>query len=368
MPGDSHLKVLEGDYLSSRNDQEQAMRCYEEAVRINPALAEAYFRMGILYSRQGEPMKALPFYERAVLLSPSSPQYRTNLADQYFKRGDYDQAIAEYMRVDQFPLAALESGEIYRLKGDLGTAGETESLAIEWLQSDKVMRVPENQLPWFLDLSDKQRMTITDPKKKLCYARLELSATLFLQGKDGESTEQSRLASAACGSLTSDLNAAVDWELSRVAAEKPDLASRTQAYMQRIANRRFDLSPGTHELTVSSYDDAGNQRGSVSATINVPETTTQMPRLHVVSVGISNYRDHSLAEGVKFAAADARAVMDRLQQQSTGLFSTANTYGLFDEQATRDRIGSTLSAVASKILPADVFVLYLSGHGTALDG
>ena len=232
-PRDSHLKVLEGDYLLTQNKVKEAMRQYQDAVKLNPALAEAYFRMGVLYSRQRNSRMALEMFKSAADRSPLSPQYLDNLADQYFKRGEYDPAIAEYKKLDQFPLAALELAKIYRLKGELDTARERESLAIEWLESDTVMARPENEWPWALELGEKQGVTITDRKQKLCYARLELSATLYLQGKDGPAAEQSKLARQACGSQTLDVKAVVDWELSSV-ADEADLAAKVQAYRRAV--------------------------------------------------------------------------------------------------------------------------------------
>ena len=236
-PKDSHLKVLEGDYLLTQNKVEEAMRQYQDAVKLNPGLAEGYFRIGVLYDRQRKSLPALQMYQRAADLSPSSPHYRDNLADQYFKRGGYAQAILEYLKLDQFPLAALEMAKVHRLLGDLGMAREKEGVAIDWLKDDTVMARPENQWPWSFELSQNQGVTIPSRPQKLCYAHLELSATLYLQGQESPAAEESKLAMQACGAQTLDVKAVVDRELARVADERDDLAAKAEAY------RRSFLAP-----------------------------------------------------------------------------------------------------------------------------
>ena len=94
----------------------------------------------------------------------------------------------------------------------------------------------------------------------------------------------------------------------------------------------------------------------------------QTPALFVVAAGVTHYRDHSFDDGVKFASADAGALVARLQAQGQGLFSRVTPYPLYDDKVTRESIKTTIAEAASHIQPSDVFVLYLAGHGTAIDG
>jgi hypothetical protein len=137
---------------------------------------------------------------------------------------------------------------------------------------------------------------------------------------------------------------------------------------QGVQNRRFDLGPGPHEISATVYN-GKNQLESRSITAKVNVTATeQPPALFVVAAGVTHYRDHSFDEGVKFASADAGALVARLQAQGQGLFSSVTPYPLYDDKVTRESIGKTIAEAASHIKPTDVFVLYLAGHGTALDG
>jgi WD40 repeat protein len=96
--------------------------------------------------------------------------------------------------------------------------------------------------------------------------------------------------------------------------------------------------------------------------------SAEQPTLHILAVGITNYRDGALRQGVKFAAGDARAFAETLT--SPGRAATARVAPpvlLTDDQATGPRIREELTAMASRVQPADVFVLYLAGHGVSND-
>jgi hypothetical protein len=135
-----------------------------------------------------------------------------------------------------------------------------------------------------------------------------------------------------------------------------------------VSNRRFDLSPGRHQISATVYN-ARNQLESRSVTAAVTVAgAEQMPALFVVAAGVTHYRDHALDEGVKYAASDAEALVTRLKQQGEGLFREVKAFPLYNEKATKDNLDTTITQVASRIQPSDVFVLYLAGHGTALDG
>jgi tetratricopeptide (TPR) repeat protein len=237
-PKDAHLKTLEGDYQLAQGRADEALRDYQAAADLNPRVAEAYFRLCVLYDMRRNSGRALQACQKAVDLSPLSPHYRANLAGQYFKHGEYQQAIHEYMLVvDGYPLAKLEMATIHRLQGDLDDAREEEQVAIEALENDSVMAsLPENSLPWIFEVSADQAVSIPSKDQKLCYARLQLSATLYLLGNETQAIENSNRAAQACRFQTRDVKAAVlDWELARLADERNDLAPKVDAYRKLLA-------------------------------------------------------------------------------------------------------------------------------------
>jgi tetratricopeptide (TPR) repeat protein len=233
-PHDAHLKVLEGDYLVGQGQPDEAMRRYEEATGLNQDLAEAYFRLGVLYDQRRDIARAMRMFQRAAELAPSSPHYACNLADQYFKHGEYQEAIAVYGRIRQFPLAALESAKIYRLLGELKAAAEQERIAIDWLGQPSVANSPENLLPWSLEWGRPEPLSLPTEGEKLCYAQLQLSATLYLDRDEAQAKGYSDRAMQACGSRSYEVRKIVQSELERLARERDDLAGRAETYQQRF--------------------------------------------------------------------------------------------------------------------------------------
>ena len=132
--------------------------------------------------------------------------------------------------------------------------------------------------------------------------------------------------------------------------------------------RVFDLPDGRHTLTATVFDGSNRlESRSISTVVNVKQRK-QQAALYVVAVGISHYRDTSLNQGVTFAASDAATIAARLKQQGTGLFREVVASVLTDANASLDNIQKTVSEMAARIQPADEFVLYLAGHGKAING
>jgi tetratricopeptide (TPR) repeat protein len=235
-PNDAHLKVLEGD-LTLKDDPDAALADYQKAANLDPQDAEAHFRMCVLYDLRRNSGRALHECQEAVDRGGSPPHYRANLADQFFKHGDYAAAIREYSKVvDGYPLAKLEMAKIQRLLGKLTEAREQGQLAIEWLENDSVIAsLPENSLPWVFEVSRSEAVSIPGEDQKLCYARLELSATLALMGNESLAVENSKRAAQACGTQRIDVAAVVDRELARVADERDELAPSVEAYRKVLA-------------------------------------------------------------------------------------------------------------------------------------
>lgn len=105
----------------------------------------------------------------------------------------------------------------------------------------------------------------------------------------------------------------------------------------------------------------------IQLTRSVHDPRNRQPSLHILAVGISNYRDRDLH--LKFAGNDAKALSTRLQQQAQGLYRTVHTpVVLLDQDATADKIEQAFDGIAKRIEPNDVFVLFMAGHGMAWQG
>jgi len=141
------------------------------------------------------------------------------------------------------------------------------------------------------------------------------------------------------------------------------LAGRSDPPVGGINRRRLRPPAGKSRLQLLAYSRGGV--ASLPVGLDLTGTASSEPAtLHLLAVGITNYRDGALRKGVRFAAGDALAFQESLT--AAGRASTARVAPpvlLRDEQASGERIRQELTAMAQRVKPADLFVLYLAGHG-----
>ncbi|HEV8690246.1 MAG TPA: caspase family protein, partial [Ideonella sp.] len=128
-----------------------------------------------------------------------------------------------------------------------------------------------------------------------------------------------------------------------------------------------DLAAGLRKLTVELVDARGVASKPVTARINVTKAAAAAgATLHVLAVGVTDYRDSDLK--LKYAAADARDVAERLALRGAAQFNgRVVKRTLTDKEATLANIGRAVIEMAARARPDDTFVLYMAGHGTTLD-
>jgi uncharacterized caspase-like protein len=95
-------------------------------------------------------------------------------------------------------------------------------------------------------------------------------------------------------------------------------------------------------------------------------------RLHVLTIGISDYGDKAKNLSLKFAQQDARDVASALlNTQSGGLYAEVKPQFLLDDKASRVGIFDALDAMEHNMASGtgqDLAVVMFSGHGTVIDG
>ncbi len=127
---DSMNLCVVGRVLSFRHEYDDAIAYLEQAIRINPSFAQAYFGLGFTLIVSGRPREAIPYLERAVELSPRDPHlasFHGIRAIAHLSLGEWD--IAESLarkamrvpNVNHWPFAILISV--------LGLTGRAEDAA-----------------------------------------------------------------------------------------------------------------------------------------------------------------------------------------------------------------------------------------------
>lgn len=140
----------------------------------------------------------------------------------------------------------------------------------------------------------------------------------------------------------------------------------------RNDEREVPLEPGLNFIALSAFNAAGeiemdpDQRPGIVVRYDAPRQ--DQPRLHVLAVGIDRFVSPDVPP-LQNAAADARAMSAIMREDKTRrLFAAADVETLLDEDATLERIDLALQAIVSRVQPNDVTLVFLAGHGVAIDG
>ena len=103
----------------------------------------------------------------------------------------------------------------------------------------------------------------------------------------------------------------------------------------------------------------------VEMTAKIGEIDLTPPKIHVVGIGINDYGGGWRIPDLAFSRNDAEVVVTQLRKQSRNLFHEINAITLLDKSAYASAIENRILQQSS--LPQDVFVVYLAGHGFALE-
>ncbi len=85
------------------------------------------------------------------------------------------------------------------------------------------------------------------------------------------------------------------------------------------------------------------------------------PRLFVLTIGVSRYKEARLSLG--YAEKDAQAMAAALGAQKSSLFREVRTKVLVDEAVSRDSILESMNSFLGQAISSDVVLIFAAGHG-----
>jgi tetratricopeptide (TPR) repeat protein len=86
---------------ADREDFDQAIGCFSEAIRLDPELAEAYYNRGVAFGRRGDVDKEIADYTDAIRLNPDFTEAYHNRGVAYEEKGRKAEADEDFARAEK---------------------------------------------------------------------------------------------------------------------------------------------------------------------------------------------------------------------------------------------------------------------------
>ncbi len=171
----------------------------------------------------------------------------------------------------------------------------------------------------------------------------------------------------------------------------PPVAVESESTHSRTATAEIPLGSGVNDISFTPVSPGGDVEASdrASARMRVdrapvirgaPQAETadaaaedaaapHPVTLHVLSVGVNTYARPALLGILPNAANDGKAFADMMRQPTPPVSTAVDAPPpLLNEQATRANIVAALKDIAAKVQPDDLVMIFLAGHGAAVDG
>jgi WD40 repeat protein len=143
-----------------------------------------------------------------------------------------------------------------------------------------------------------------------------------------------------------------------------DLRRMTKAGQYAMKTFDLNLVPGNNEISISAFSEGEIE--SAQATLGLVYNGLQkISDLWIMSIGINKYENENL--NLNYARPDARAFSELVISRGGKLFNKIHSYTLYDKDASKARVLSTLDEITGVMKKEDVFVFFYAGHGSMVD-
>lgn len=204
-PNDADVQVLYGKFFLTFRELNQAEKHYENALEINPKIAEAYSGLCEVYDLKN-PLRALKACENALKFSVGKPDnYSINLADQYAQNGKYQEALQLLGTLEQKSLLAkFKRAKLFQITQQLPKAEKLQEQVLKDLNDTAITKQPANREKWYFK-STLNVITLTSLENKKCYVNYSLAASFYLQNNPGKAQEHLQKATELCGESNQEI-------------------------------------------------------------------------------------------------------------------------------------------------------------------
>jgi len=102
--------IAEGNAFLGQGKYDEALQAYDNALQLDPRLADAWYDKGVVLNKQGKYDQAIAAYDEAIELNPEFAYAWCNKGDSLQKEGNYEDAIKAYDKAieldpsDAYPL------------------------------------------------------------------------------------------------------------------------------------------------------------------------------------------------------------------------------------------------------------------------
>jgi Flp pilus assembly protein TadD len=110
--------------LVNKGQIDEALSQYQEAIRLKPGFADAHYSLGIALVTKGQIDEAIRQYQEAIRLKPDYAEAHNNLGIALGRKGQMDEAIRQFQEATRFKPDNAEAH--YNLGLALGRKGQTD--------------------------------------------------------------------------------------------------------------------------------------------------------------------------------------------------------------------------------------------------
>lgn len=134
---------------------------------------------------------------------------------------------------------------------------------------------------------------------------------------------------------------------------------------QKIFRHTVTLQNGQNKIEAFAMNSAGMIESRHASADVSWQGKTSKPNLYVLTVAVNKYRDKDL--WLNYCVPDAASIEESFKKQQSGLYQNVCVYSLKDAEVTKEGLEKKFKELSSIVTADDVFVFFVSGHGTAYD-